>query len=231
MKSIFLKMLTYCLIVSGFAPGLVLGQVTKGYDQRSLLLNKARDLYSSGQFSAANAYITANWGKIEDLDFSVGEQSDLRLIMLVSGIISNETYSVKQGRALLESTEEKSVAVKLAYHLGHYYFALSMYPESIALLEKTDPLYLGTEEQERVQFEKAVGYFSLKRFDNARPFLRSLLEHKKSVYFDDAAYYMGFIKFSEKKYQDAAEWFMKIKDHPRYVSAVPFYLAFIEYHA
>lgn len=231
MKSIFLKMLTYCLIVSGFTPVFVFGQVNKGYDQRSLLLNKARELYTSGQFSAANAYITANWGKIEDLDFKTGELSDLRLMMLVSGIIANETHSVKQGRALLESTEERSVAIKLAYHLGHYYFNLSMYPESIALLEKTDPLYLGTEEQERVQFEKGVGYFSMKRFDNARPFLRSLLQQKKSLYHDDAAYYMGFIDFSEKKFQDAAQWFMMIKDHPRYISAVPFYLAFIDYHA
>lgn len=68
-----------------------MAQSTIGMTQKSLMLERANDLYSSGKFSSANAYLTSNWGKINNLDYSEAEKSALQLMLLVSGIISNET--------------------------------------------------------------------------------------------------------------------------------------------
>jgi len=227
MKSFFAKILSSLILYSFFGSSISIAQSTIGMTQKSLMLERAKDLYLNGKFSSANAYLTSNWGKINDLDYSEAEKSALELMLLVSGIISNETYSVKNARALMQSTEQRSVAVKLAYHLGHYYFSLSMYEDAIEMLEKTDVLYLNSDESERVQFEKGVGYFSLKRFDNARPFLRGILQIEKSVYKADAQYYLGFINFSERRFDESAKYFNSLVNHPKYVKAVPFYLSFI----
>jgi tetratricopeptide (TPR) repeat protein len=227
MKSFFAKILSSFILYCFFGSNFSMAQSTIGMTPKSRMLERANDLYESGKFSSANAYLTSNWGKIKDLDYSEAEKSALQLMLLASGIISNETYSVKNGKALMQSTEQRSVAVKLAYHLGHYYFSLSMYQDAIEMLEKTDRLYLSSEEAERVQFEKGVGYFSLKRFDNARPFLREILQIDKSVYKADAQYYLGFIDFSERRFGESAKNFNLLLKHPNYSKAVPFYLAFI----
>ena len=227
MNSFFAKILSSLVLYCFFGYKISMGQSTIGMTQKSLMLERAKDLYSSGKFSTANSYLTSNWGKINNLDYSEAEKSALELMLLVSGIISNETYSVKNGRALMQSTEQRSVAVKLAYHLGHYYFSLSMYQDAIDMLEKTDALYLNRDESERVQLEKGIGYFSLKRFDNARPFLRGILQIENSTYKADAQYYLGFIDFSERKFDESAKNFNNLLNHPKYAKAVPFYLAFI----
>jgi len=206
----------------------VRAQATQNLSSSSLFIKKARDLFYSGQFTSANALILSHTGDWEiNSNLTDSEKSEIELMKLVSGIITKEIYSVREGKSLMESTENKYVSVKLAYHLGHYYFSLSMFDEAISLLEKTDPVYLNNEENERVQFEKGVGYFSLNKFDNARPFFRSILQLDQSEFKPDVQYYLGFIDFSERKYVDAVKWFKEIENHPNYSKAVPFYQAYI----
>jgi tetratricopeptide (TPR) repeat protein len=228
MNSIPCKILSKFTLICLLNVSFVFGQATDGMTSKTLFISKARDLFKASQFSAANAHIQSYFHQFNASgQLNESDKSELQLMMLVSGINARETYSVKNARVLMETTEEKSVAVKLAYHLGHYYFGLSMYDDAIANLEKTDPLYLDNEENERVQYEKGVSYFSLKKFDNARPFFRSIIQLEQSVYKADVQYYLGFVDFSEKRYNDASGWFREIEDHPYYKKAVPFYQAFI----
>jgi tetratricopeptide (TPR) repeat protein len=203
-------------------------QSTHNLSPAALVLAKARDLFSTGNYTAANALILSRYSELDaSTNLSQSEKSEIGLMKLVSGIVSRETFAVKEGRAMMELTDDRWVSVKLAYHLGHYYFSLSMYDEAAAILEKTEPVYLNNEENERVQYEKGVSYFSLNKFDNARPFFRSIVQIEQSSYKPDAQYYLGFIDFSERKYGDAAKWFREIEKHPFYSKAVPFYLAYI----
>ncbi|MEY2595062.1 MAG: hypothetical protein RI965_334, partial [Bacteroidota bacterium] len=52
-----------------------MAQSTIGMTPKSRMLERANDLYASGKYSSANAYLTSNWGKIKDLDYSEAEKS------------------------------------------------------------------------------------------------------------------------------------------------------------
>jgi len=206
------------------------GQATRSATSPQLVLNKARQLFQEGQFQTAVIFVEDYLSSHEAKGLvTKNEAEELAYIRIAGGIIQHEATAVALATAMVNKAENHSTAVKLAYHLGHYHFSLAMYPEAIRFLEMTDRLYLSKEEGQRVAFEKGVSYFSQKKFDNAKPYFKQLLEAESSAYTADVQYYLGFVAFSERQYKEALDWFQAIEKDPRYSLAVPFYLAYI-YH-
>ena len=206
------------------------GQATRSTASPQLVLNKARQLFDEGQYQTASIFVEDYLSSHEAKGLlTKNDAEELAYIRIASGVIQHEVIAVELATAKVNKAENRLTAVKLAYHLGHYYFSLAMYPETIFFLEMTDKLYLSKEEGQRVAFEKGVSYFSQKKFDNAKPYFKQLLDEKSSTYTADVQYYLGFVAFSERQYKEALEWFQAIEKDPRYALAVPFYLAYI-YH-
>ena len=206
------------------------GQVNLALSKRNLGIEKARSLFEIGQYENAQLVIKG----IIQLPGVNGiltkkDNEELHFMHVVCGVVRGDFASVQTAKQLMRSAETKSITVQLAYFLGQYYFGLSLYTEAIDFLEMTDVLFLSNEQNETVQFEKGVSYFSQKKFDNASPYFKSLHQLKNSIYYADVTYYLGFISFAEKKYNDALDLFLSIKDEPKYKNVVPFYLSFI-YH-
>ena len=206
------------------------GQATRSTASPQLVLNKARQLFVDGQYQTASILVEDYLSSHEAKELlTKNEAEEFSYIRIAAGVIQHEATAVELATAMVNKAENRLTAVKLAYHLGHYHFSLAMYPETIRFLEMTDKLYLSKEEWQRVAFEKGVSYFSQKKFDNAKPYFKQLLDEKSSNYTADVQYYLGFVAFSERQYKEALEWFQAIEKDPRYSLAVPFYLAYI-YH-
>jgi tetratricopeptide (TPR) repeat protein len=206
------------------------GQATRSTASPQLALNKARQLFDEGQYQTATIFVEDYLSSHEGKELvSKNDLEEFTYIRIAGGVIQHDATAVDLATAMVNKAEQRSTAVKLAYHLGHYHFSLAMYPETIRFLEMTDKLYLSKEESQRVAFEKGVSYFSQKKFDNAKPYFKQLLESASSAYTADVQYYLGFVAFSERQYKEALEWFQAIEKDPRYALAVPFYLAYI-YH-
>ncbi|MFN5421703.1 MAG: tetratricopeptide repeat protein [bacterium] len=161
--------------------------------------------------------------------YAPDEIEDLKFFSVASGVILGDLPSVDDAMEMLKSTNRKQIHTKLAFVLGHYYFTKGLYDESLLHYELTNDLYLTDNEQVQSRFEKGVGYFSLKKFDNAAPYFKALLQEKKSIYTDNAKYYLAFISFAEGKYAQALPLFLEIQYNPTYASVVPFYLSYIYY--
>ena len=129
---------------------------------------------------------------------------------------------IRSAQELMSATGDRNTHVKLAYHIGHHYFSTSDFSRALEYLEQTDPLYLSNDENERVQFEKGISYFSQQKFDNAKPYLRSIDQLGTSTYLVDVRYYLGFIAFSEKKYEEAGSYFKVIESDPAYINVILF---------
>lgn len=206
------------------------GQATRSTVSPQLALNKARQLFDEGQYQTATIFVEDYLSSQEaKLLVTKNEAEEFAYIRIAGGIIQHDATAVELATEMVKKAENRSTAVKLAYHLGHHHFSMAMYPESIRFLEITDKLYLSKEEGQRVAFEKGVSYFSQKKFDNAKPYFKQLLDAESSAYTADVQYYLGFVAFSERQYKEALEWFQAIEKDPRYALAVPFYLAYINH--
>ncbi|MEY4629156.1 MAG: hypothetical protein RLZZ595_1482 [Bacteroidota bacterium] len=206
------------------------GQVNPRLSKQNLGFEKAKSLFDVGQYENAQLVIDGIT-RLPNINgiLSRKEQEELKYMQVVCSLVRGEYVAVQDAKHLLQTAETKSVSSNLAYHLGHYYFGLARYAEAVDYLEMTDVLLLSNDQNERVQFEKGVSYFSQKKFDNASPYFKSLYQLKNSAYQNDVAYYLGFMSFAERKYSEALQLFLSIKDDVKYATVVPFYLGFI-YH-
>lgn len=119
------------------------GQATRSTSSPQLAFNKARQLFDEGQYQTATIFVE-DYLSSHDAKGHLrkNEAEELEYIRIASGVIQHEAAAVDLAAAMIKNTENRSTAVKLAYHLGHYHFSLAMYNETIRFLEMTDRLYL-----------------------------------------------------------------------------------------
>lgn len=206
----------------------VAAQATKTMTESELQFQKAKSLFEASHYDALESYVAMiTSSPASSTLFSEWELAELNFMQLIAGIVLHQQTKITKAVALMETATSRNTQVKLAYHLGHHYFTVSAFDQAITYLEKSDPLYLSNEENERIQFEKGVSYFSQKKFDNAKPYLRSLEQLNNSLYLSTVRYYLGFIAFSEKKYQEADAYFKQLETTKEYGKIIPFYQACI----
>ena len=80
-----------------------------------------------------------------------------------------------------------------------------------------------------MKFHEAYGYFTMKRFAEAKPLFNDIRQIETDPNYVDANYYYGYIVFGEKKYKEALDAFNVVQDKPNYQSIVPYYVTEIYY--
>ena len=203
-------------------------QENKGHLLQNRWLKQLDELIAHQQYISAVDYIENIQSKIDKFaSGDIKEALDFKRMQI--GIIQRESYFINNGIGYVQSSFHIPYKSQLAFLLADYYFELSMFNEALSYLEKIDLAYLNNIQQEQVQFQKAVSYFSEKKFDNAKPYFKSLVQLENSLYKTDVLYYLGFIAFSENNYDEALTHFTAIEKDLQYAKAIPFYLAYI-YH-
>lgn len=203
-------------------------QMSLAYEKHELLTKKFNNLFND-RFQNTVSSIAKSFSdeSIPYNLFSNVDKQQLFFYQIISGISDNDLASVKSAIDLYKRSENNSLSSYLAFYLGDYYFKNADFFKSIEYLEKTDQLYLPKNISIKIQFEKGLSYFALKKFDDAKQYLKNILQLSKSIYTSDARYYLGFIAFSEQLYDDALIQFNELKTDSLYQNTVPFYLAYI----
>ena len=183
------------------------------------------DNYQNAQHLAGTLLSSAKHKAV----YSDEELEDIKFYSIASGVLLKDLQSVIEAKTMLINTTRKHMHARLAFFLGHYYFLQGIYDESIIHHELTSELYLTISQLDQSRFEKGVGYFSQKKFDNAAPYFKTLIQDKNSAYINHSKYYLGFISFAEGKYAQALPLFIDIEHVPAYTSVVPFYISYIHY--
>lgn len=222
----FFHRLTLLGCIFFFHPSIA--QENTGHALQNRWLNQVDELIALEQYNSAIDYIENILSK-ENLASSDALKERLTFKRIQIGIIQRESFFINNGIEYIRTSAVPSNKTLLAFLLADYYFELSMFAEALTYLESIELIYLNNDQHEQVQFQKAVAYFSEKKFDNAKPYLKSLMQLEQSLYKNDVHYYMGFIAFSENNYDEALIHFTSIEKDPQYAKAIPFYLAYI-YH-
>ena len=189
-------------------------------------IKKIDELFQLGQYTSAAHYIE-NIQSQQGLNISEEIRETLAFKRLQIGVIENETFYINKALSFYAQSGNIPNKSQIAFLLSNHYFELSMYTEALDLLESIDQIYLTETQNEQVQFQKAVSYFSEKKFDNAKPYLKSILQIENTRHKSDVQYYLGFISFSENKFDEALPFFQSIEKDEKYSKAIPFYLAYI----
>jgi len=178
-------------------------------------IKKIDELFQLGQYTSAAHYIE-NIQSQQGLNISEEIRETLAFKRLQIGVIENEAFYINKALSFYAQSGNIPNKSQIAFLLSNHYFELSMYTEALDLLESIDQIYLTETQNEQVQFQKAVSYFSEKKFDNAKPYLKSILQIENTRYKSDVQYYLGFISFSENKFDEALPFFQSIEKDEKY---------------
>ncbi len=219
--------LLFCLI-SFMSYRDAFSQQSMANNRQYTMLAKVDQLFDAGFTKVAASIVKPELiDKSALRNYSYGEEQLLQFYKLASGINKNDVTALQESIQLYQRAEKKSLSILLAFYIGDYYFRNADYVQAIDYLEKTDALYLSNDLNEKIQYEKGLSYFSLKKFDNAKPYFKSIVQLDQSPYKTDARYYLGFIAFSDRLYDEALVQFKELQNDPYYKRTIPFYLAFI----
>jgi len=178
---------------------------------------------SRRMLEAVNEYRTDNGTLSESKDEGLLFES------LVTGLSLQEYAAVDRSKQFIQFSENKLLSGWLSFQLGSYYFNRGEYPDALIYLELTDALYFTNSENELIQFQKAVSYFSQRKFDNAKPYFRSIQQMPDGQFAADATYYLGCIHLNDREFKTAISLFESIRQHPRYGAVASYHAGLASY--
>lgn len=114
------------------------------------------------------------------------------------------------------------------YYAGKLHFQEKKYGDAIESLAKVNEENLLPEQRNEFKFMLGYSYFTKKKFEEAKPYFKSLLNAEEK-YFYPANYYYAFICFYTKDFDESLKSFLKIQDSKMYAGVIPYYVAQIYY--
>jgi TolA-binding protein len=190
----------------------------------------AKELYQKDQYSLAFplfkdiSQAVAPYSKLP-----ISTQLEAKYYTIVCGLKLNESSAETAAIEFIDLEHNTPRIQMLSYQLGEYYYRKQNFTEAMAFYEKAGIDNLSNREIAEMKFHQAYGYFTMQRFEEAKPLFNSIRQMTSDPNYLDANYYFGFISFYEKNYSLALESFKKVENQPTYQKIVPYYIAEILY--
>lgn len=206
-------------------------QQSRIYTDPQLPFQKAKDYYQNGQYNLAYPIFL----KLYSESGQGGRSNDrianeeLEFYTIATGLKRDEAAAEKQAQLFVRLAGNKPLQQKLSFQLAEYYFRQQDYRNAILMYEEATPANLSEEERAGMDFRLGYGYFTLQQYEKAWGLLQRAANNPEGPYYADASYYYGYLVFSNKRYNDALEFFKRVDTHPQYGKVAPYYIASIYY--
>ncbi|MGI8950004.1 MAG: tetratricopeptide repeat protein [Chitinophagaceae bacterium] len=220
------------IFISFFCFYLSDAQSTKEYNDPDAQFKLAKELYQKDEFSLAYPlFKTLNredQNAESSIPISVQEESKYYLIVCLLKL--NDTTAEQPAKDFINLEHNAPRTEMMSYNLAEYYFRKQNFTDAIAFYEKAGVDNLSNAEISQMKFHEGYAYFTMQRFNDAKPLFDAIRQIPTDENYIDANYYYGFISFYQKNYNDALNSFKIVADKPNYQKVVPYYIAVIYYY-
>ncbi len=221
--------ITLLVVLCAFA---VQAQFTKANDDPDADFKLAKELYQKEQFSLAYPLFKMLYAENKtNSSIPVTIQSESKYYSIVCGLeLQDETAETAAMEFIaLEHNEPRTEM--MSYHLGEYYYTKKNFIDALTYFENTSYDNLSNSEIASMKFHEAYAYFTMQRFNDAKPLFDAIRQIPADPNYVDANYYYGFIAFGEKNYKEALSSFKITENKPAYQGIVPYYITEIYYYS
>ncbi len=104
------------------------------------------------------------------------------------------------------------------------YFFRERYRRAIELFHSADLGMLSNEERDDMTYRMAISYLSTDDLEEATVWFETLRQ-VSSKYQTDCVYYISYIRYTQKKYDEALSGFLRLENNAKYKTLVPYYIA------
>ena len=205
---------------------LLQAQKTASQYEPESLFSQGLILFQNGEYGAAIESFSQYLAAINDpkLQKSVDAQYDLA----VSSLYAGRSDAEAKIKAFVATNPGSTWANHANFLYANVLLNKKKYSDAIALYEQVPPASLTTEESQQLQFNMGYAYFQLGNYDKALPLLQGIALNE-GKYQQDAQYYYAHLQYLRGNYQEAAQHFSAVKNHPVYGKAAQASLMQINY--
>ncbi len=193
--------------------------------------NQAKEFFQKEQYSLAYPILKDLEQRRRETDRSNDalNYQDIRYYATVCALKQNEERAVYNAQEFIDLEDNAARVQMMSYHLAEYFYRKQDFSKEIEAYEKVNISNLSNEEIADLKFHLGYSYFTVQRFEQAKPLLNTIRQMPKDKNYLDANYYYGFIAFYDHDYSNALEAFRVVENHERYGKVVPYYISTIQY--
>ncbi|MEO6915158.1 MAG: tetratricopeptide repeat protein [Chitinophagaceae bacterium] len=212
--------------VSSFA------QQTRAFTDPQSTFKQAKEYYQKAYYSLAYPLFRELNMNLRETDRSNQALNfqEIKYYTIVCGLKQDEGGALESAKEFIDLDDNQSRVLMMSFHVGEYSFRHKDYFQAISYYEKTAEDQLDTREIADMKFHQGYAYFTLQRFDMARPLFDVIRKDPKDPNYIDANYYYGFLAFNERNYNEALNSFKIVENEKAYANLVPFYIATIYFY-
>lgn len=184
------------------------------------LYKEGRNLFLQKNYAAATPPLKAFIR--QDPNASLREEAEYMLVC--SAYELKDKNSITLLRNYLEQYPDTPYANRIYALLAAGYFYEEKYDEALALFNSAQLDLLGNEERDDMTYLLATCYLKTGNVKEAAIWFETLKASSKK-YDNDCAYYISYIRYTQKRYDEALKGFLPLQDNPKYKALVPYYIA------
>ena len=206
-------------------------QQTRFINDPNASFNQAKEFFQKQQYSLAYPLLKELQQKQRETERSNNalNYQEVRYYATVCALKQNEERSVYAAQEFIDLEDNAALVQMMSFHLAEYYFRKSDYAKAIPAYENVSISNLSNEEIALMKFHQGYSYFTVQKFQQAKPLLNVTRQMPKDPNYLDANYYYGFIAFYDRDYSNALQAFRVVENHPEYGKVVPYYISTIQY--
>ena len=184
------------------------------------LYKEGRNLFLQKNYAAATPPLKAFIR--QEPNASLREEAEYMLVC--SAYELKDKNSITLLRNYLEKYPDTPYANRIYALLAAGYFYEEKYDEALALFNSAQLDLLGNEERADMTYLLATCYLKTGNVKEAAIWFETLKASSKK-YDNDCAYYISYIRYTQKRYDEALKGFLPLQDNPKYKALVPYYIA------
>ena len=206
-------------------------QSTKFYNDPDAEFKEAKELYQQQKFSLAYPLFEKLYLDDErKSSIPISVQTEAKYYSIVCRLQLNDQTAVDDANDFINLEHNAPRIEIMSYQLAEYYYKHQDFDNAMSLYEKANIANLTNVEIANMKFHEGYAYFTMQRFDEAKPLFESIAQIPSDPNYYDANYYYGYIAFADKNYAQALSSFKIIEKQPTYQPIIPYYIAEIYYY-
>lgn len=206
-------------------------QFTKINDDPDAEFKEAKELYQKENFSLAYPLFAKLYQQsLKESNFPITIGLESKYYSIVCGLQLNDETAEESAKSFIELEHHEPRIEMMSYHLAEYYYRKKDFADAIKYYDQAGADNLSNAEISTMKFHEGYCYFTMQRFNDAKPLFDAIRQVKDDPNYYDANYYYGFICLSEKNYAQALSSFQIVENREEYKSVIPYYITEIYYY-
>ena len=155
-------------------------------------------------------------------DVNLKEEAEYMLVC--SAYELKDRNAIAQLRNYLDTYPDTPHANRIYALIASAYFYQGNYDEALALFNSSRLDLLGNEERDDMTYQLATCYLKVGNVKEAAIWFETL-KASSPKYANDCSYYISYIRYTQKRYDEALKGFLPLQDDAKYKALVPYYIA------